>query len=100
MPNKSPNTFEIKGDTVYIHREGWPCLVLCTYREDYWEELSSHAWRMDDNQYPINQSLGGGLHRYMIKKWYGENAIADFTKNGYVVDHINNNHLNFLENSD
>lgn len=77
--NKSPNRFEINDDVVTIYRDGWPCIALCTFREDYWKELTSHAWRMDANRYPTNQALGGGLHRYMIKKWYGEAALEDFT---------------------
>lgn len=92
MPREVPNRFEVNNDTVTIYRDGWDCLAYCTYREDYWNELTSHVWRMDDNHYPINQSLGGGLHRYMMKKWYGEDALAEFTNNGYVVDHINNKH--------
>ena len=92
MPKKIPNRFEINDDTVTIYREGWSCVAQCTYRKDYWKELTSHAWQMDDNHYPVNRSLGGGLHRYMMKKWYGEDALAEFTEKGYVVDHINNEH--------
>lgn len=92
MPKKSPNHFEIEGDTVIISQDGWPCTAMCTYREDYYEELTSHIWQMDKNRYPRNQTLGGGLHRYMMKKWYGEDILSDLTEKGYVVDHINNEH--------
>lgn len=68
MPKKISNRFEINDDTVTIYREGWSCVAQCTYRKDYWKELTSHAWQMDDNHYPVNRSLGGGLHRYMMKK--------------------------------
>lgn len=92
MTQKSKNRFELNNGIVTIYRDSWPCSAQCTYREDYWEELISHTWRMDKNKYPVNQKLGGGLHRYMMKKWYGEKALAEFSKKKYVVDHINNDH--------
>ncbi len=92
MAKRVKNQFDVQGDTVLIHREGWPCSAQCTYRDDYYPELTSHTWGMDKNHYPHNNTLGGGLHRYMMKKWYGEDTLEEFTKNGYVVDHINNEH--------
>ena len=72
MPRAIPNKFEVNGDVITISRDGWDCLAFTTYREDYYIEISSHAWSMDANRYPMNRSLGGGLHRYIMKKWYGE----------------------------
>ena len=92
MAQNKTNRFEVFGDDISIHRDGWPCVAMCTYREDYWEELTSHVWSMDKKRYPKNKTLGGGLHRYMMKKWYGEHVLEEFTKKGYVVDHINNEH--------
>ena len=92
MAQNKTNRFEVFGDDISIHRDGWPCVAMCTYREDYWEELTSHVWSMDKNRYPKNKTLGGGLHRYMMKKWYGDEALEEFTRKGYVVDHINNEH--------
>lgn len=92
MTKKTQNQFTVQDDTVLIHREGWPCIAQCTYREDYYPELTSYTWGMDNNHYPYNNALGGGLHRYMMRKWYGEDALEEFTKKGYVVDHINNEH--------
>ena len=92
MAKRGKNRFEVQGDTVLIHREGWPCSAQCTYRDDYYPELTSHVWGMDKEHYPYNTTLGGGLHRYMMEKWYGEDTLKEFTRNGYVVDHINNEH--------
>lgn len=92
MPKKSKNTFEVRDDTISIMREGWNEVAFATYREDYYEELSSHTWTIS-NGYPSNQSLGGGLHRYMMRMWYGEEVLNDMTEKGYVVDHMNNDHM-------
>ena len=92
MPRKSNNQFRIHGDTISITREGWDQIAYATYREDYYEELSTHTWGIV-NGYPSNRTLGGGLHRYMMAKWYGEDALSTFTAQGYVVDHMNNNHM-------
>lgn len=89
MPSK--NRFEVHGDTISITRDGWDCVVQTTYREDYYDELSSHTWSLKDG-YPYNATLGGGLHRYIISKWYGQDVLDDMTNRGYVVDHMNNCH--------
>lgn len=91
MSNKV-NTFEINEDILYITREGWDKVAITTYREDYMEELKNHAWSIK-NGYPYNATLGGGLHRYVMAKWYGKKMLEDMTREGYVVDHMNNNHM-------
>lgn len=104
MP-KSKNSFEIHNSDIFISRPEWDAMALATYREDYFEELTSHTWSLQ-NGYPSNATLGGGLHRYMMSKWYGADVLADMTEKGYVVDHMNNNHmdcritnLEFLKNN-
>ena len=92
MPRKSKNTFSVEGDTIFISRPEWKELASATYREDYYPELSSHTWGIQ-NGYPSNQTLGGGLHRYMMAKWYGQDILDDMTERGFVVDHMNNNHM-------
>ena len=92
MPRKSKNRFEVNGDTITITRDDWDELAFATYREDYYEELSTHTWGLV-NGYLSNTTLGGYLHRYMMAKWYGEDILRDLTEKGYVVDHLNNNHF-------
>lgn len=91
MPSKSENTFTVNGDVVYISREGWDSVAKTTYREDYYNELKSHTWMLK-NGYPYNEALGGGLHRYIMGKWYGKEVLEKLTARGYVVDHMNNDH--------
>lgn len=88
----SKNTFTIENGIITIMRSEWDQLAFASYREDYFEELSSHTWGLKKG-YPYNAALGGGLHRYMMAKWYGEDVLAQFTEKGYVVDHMNNNHM-------
>lgn len=51
--------------------------------------MTSVTWSQD-NGYIKNSKLGL-LHRYMMKKWYGQDVLAEMTKGGWVVDHMNNN---------
>lgn len=92
MSQRSTNTFDVVNDTIYIMKDNWKQTALATYRKDYYDELKSHVWSLK-NGYPSNATLGGGLHRYMMAKWYGEDVLNDLTKKGYVVDHMNNNHM-------
>ena len=89
----SKNTFEVNGNTVTINRDGWTSLAFATYRDDYYSELTNYTWSINNQGYPANATLGGGLHRYMMAKWYGQDVIDDLTARGYVVDHMNNNHM-------
>lgn len=50
-------------------RDGWDKLVFSAYREDYFDELSTHTWGLV-NGYFYNSTHGGYLHRYMMAKWY------------------------------
>ena len=88
---RTKNSFEINGNEITIRRPGWETIVQTTYRDDYYSELTSHVWQID-NGYPTNKTLGGGLHRYIMEKWYGKEMLDKLTAKGYVIDHINNNH--------
>lgn len=99
MPRQSKNKFEIINNEIHITREGWPLIGLTTYREDYYKELSSKTWSLtkpnsdtEDKGYLSNGTLGL-LHRYIAGKWYGEDVLKNMTEKGYVVDHMNNNHV-------
>ena len=98
MPRTSKNKFEIINDEIHISKEGWPLIGLTTYREDYYEELTSKTWTLtkansetNDKGYLSNKTLGL-LHRYIVAKWYGQDVLDTMTQKGFVVDHLNNNH--------
>lgn len=85
---KSKNEFSINNDVITISRTDWDKSAFASYREDYFEELSTATWSKSGN-YLKNSSLGL-LHRYIMAKWYGEEELNKFTESGYVVDHLNN----------
>lgn len=85
----SKNRFEIANGNINILRDDWKKCAQVTYREDYFEELASVTWR-ENNGYVVNNKLGY-LHRYIMKKWYGEEIFDEMVKRGWVVDHMNNN---------
>lgn len=86
MPSK--NTFSRHGDEIHIFREEWDAVALTTYREDYFDELTSVTWT-ESRGYLTNGKLGA-LHRYIMGKWYGEEMLSELTNQGWVVDHMNN----------
>lgn len=87
MPSK--NRFDVNGEVIYISRDGWEKLATTTYREDYYEELTSVTWTENEG-YLVNKKLGS-LHRYIMKQWYGEDVVKSMTEKNWVVDHMNNN---------
>lgn len=88
MPRKSLNKFQVIGNDVYIIRDLWDRVAFTTFREDYYAELTSITWTKT-NGYLKNNDLGY-LHRYIMGKWYGEDALTELTTKGFVVDHMNN----------
>ena len=87
----SKNKFEVVNNEIHITRDDWSFVGMTTYREDYYDELSSKTWGLTDKGYMTNGALGL-LHRYIMGKWYGEDVLRDTTQCGYVVDHMNNIH--------
>ena len=75
MPRKSPNTFTVENDVIYINRDGWQGLAMATYREDYADEVCNATWRLDNNEYPISSKLGT-LHSYMAKNGTVKTSIT------------------------
>ena len=86
MPSK--NKFEISGDDIHIYGEGWNKIAKTTYREDYYDELTSVTWTAE-NGYLKNAKLGY-LHRYIMGKWYGEDMVSDMLNKNIIVDHMKN----------
>lgn len=97
--SKSKNTFEVVNGDIHITKKEWPIVALTTYRKDYYEELTSKTWTLtnansntDNKGYLKNKTLGL-LHRYIAAKWYGDDVVEAMTAKGYVIDHMNNNHV-------
>lgn len=74
MPRRSKNKFEVVNGDIHITKEDWPVVGMTTYRDDYFEELTSKTWTLtkanggtDDKGYLSNGTLGL-LHRYIVAK--------------------------------
>ena len=93
MPRQSKNTFSINGDRISISHPDWDFIATASIRDDYAEELQSVTWSKN-GEYLYNQKLGGYLHIYIMKKWYGEETYEQMHADGYVVDHMDNNGYN------
>lgn len=93
MPCKSKNSFDISGDTIYIHHPEWDFVALASIREDYSEEFQSVTWTKK-GEYLYSSKLKEYLHIYIMKKWYGETTYEQMKEEGYIVDHMDNNGFN------
>lgn len=87
MPRESKNAFTISGDQITISHPDWDFRATATIRDDYAEELQSVTWSRNGD-YLYNAKLGGYLHLYIMKKWYGEETYEQMKEEGYVVDHM------------
>ena len=90
MPRQSKNNFTISGDMITIAHPDWDFIATATIRDDYAEEFQSVTWSKK-GEYLYNEKLGGYLHIYIMKKWYGEETYEQMSADGYVVDHMDNN---------
>ena len=87
MPSK--NKFERYGEDIHISRDTWEQIAMTTYRDDYYDEITSVTWTANKG-YLVNRKLGL-LHRYIMEKWYGLEVVQELKQQGCVVDHMNNN---------
>ena len=46
MPRRSKNKFEVVNGDIHITKEDWPVVGMTTYRDDYFEELTSKTWTL------------------------------------------------------
>lgn len=92
MPKRNPCIFERNNGDIVIRRPDRKEIMFTTFREDYWDELTSQTWRLEKG-YPTCSKLGL-LHRYIMSKWYGREILEALTAKGYVVDHLDNEHNN------
>lgn len=93
MPRQSKNTFTISGDMITISHPDWDFIATATIQDDYAEEFQSVTWSKK-GEYLYNEKLGGYLHIYIMKKWYGKETYEQMSADGYVVDHMDNNGRN------
>ena len=97
MSGKSKNSFEVINDEIHIYGENWSRVGLTTYRKDYYDEICSKTWSLTnrkdlDKSYLKNSDLGL-LHRYIMSKWYGKKILDEMSEKGYIVEHMNNKHM-------
>ena len=94
----SKNKFDVRGDRVYITHEKWNFVATASLKDEYVEELMSVTWTKN-NDYLYSSKLNTYLHIYVMKKWYGEEKYEQMKKEGYVVDHMDNDGYNCCINN-
>jgi hypothetical protein len=75
------------GNYVYISREAR--VVKTTYSCEFYDELCSMSWSISGN-YLRSSKHAISLHRYIISKYYGTQMLNQLTKEGLVIDHLDN----------
>lgn len=78
---------------VTITHPDWDFVATATIRDDYKEEFMSVTWSKHGD-YIYNKKLGGYLHIYIMRKWYGDEIYEKMYVDGYIVDHMDNNGFN------
>lgn len=89
----SLNVFSFKDNIITINRNGWHKLAYAEYREDYYDELTSTTWTKKGNAL-FSGTLNCSLHQYIMRKWYGEEMVNEMYKNGYIIEHLDNDEFN------
>lgn len=97
LPKLSLNSFELNDkNEVLISRDGWEHRAITTYRDDYYDELSSLTWTKTEGYLIANKLKNKKLHHYIMEKWYGavktQNLIKGIGTGGikWIVEHMNN----------
>lgn len=89
----SKNTFEVRDNIISISNDNWTKLAFAEFREDYYEELTSVTWSKNGDALYSNK-LRCYLHQYIIEKWYGKEMLDEMYKNGFIIEHLDNNEFN------
>lgn len=89
MPRQSKNIFTISDDIIMIGHPDWEFVATASVKEEYLTEIQRVTWSQK-GRYLYNESLGGYLHIYIMKKWYGDDVYEQMKNDGYVVDHMDN----------
>ena len=93
MVREKNGEFNVYDDLVTIYRDVFPKLALTTYREDYYDELTSLTWSLK-NGYLHSHKLDKYLHQYIMEKWYGEDVVKDMYSKDWIIEHMDNDGLN------
>ena len=72
-----------------IGHPDWEFVATASVKEEYLTEIQRVTWSQK-GRYLYNESLGGYLHIYIMKKWYGDDVYEQMKNDGYVVDHMDN----------
>ncbi len=89
----SKNDFSIRDNIIQISRKEWNKLAFAEYHEDYYNELIDTTWTKKGNAL-FSSKLGCYLHQFIVEKWYGKEMLDDMYKNGYIIEHLDNNEFN------
>ena len=60
------------------------------YDEELLAKIMAVKWTVSKGRYLYSSSLKKTLHQLVMIHWYGEEAFAQAKKNGFIVEHHNN----------
>ena len=82
-------TFELHDNIVSFIKNGWAMTAFIDNETKLVEIVKNNTWN-DNNGYLYCSKLRKYLHRLVMEYYFGEEQLKKLTKDGYVVDHINN----------
>ncbi|MBZ9622943.1 HNH endonuclease [Clostridium sp. FP2] len=93
MP-KADQKVAIRGDKIEIIRSSYKKIAFATYDKELFDKISSVTWTLTKDsggkEYIVSKKYGS-LHRLVVAHFYGEDYVTEAYKQGYVIDHMDNN---------
>ncbi|MGG4456871.1 hypothetical protein ABEX29_01045 [Brevibacillus porteri] len=76
-------------DTIYFKFENADKLGVTDYNEELYKKITAVSWSKN-GKYIRSNKLKTSLHQYVMAYWYGEEELDKAKKEGFIVEHHNN----------
>lgn len=77
-------------DKIYFKFENVNKLGFTDYDKKLFEKIRAVKWTVSNGRYIYSSKLKMSLHQIVMAHWYGEEALTESKKAGYIVEHHNN----------
>lgn len=81
--------FKEHGNEVPFFKKGWESVAQIDNIPEIVEMVKNSNW-IENNGYLYSNQYKKYLHRLVMEVFVGEEVLEEYTKIGYVVDHLNN----------
>lgn len=89
MKKNNELKIDCNNNIISFYKQGWNSIAQVDYSEENFELIKNNKWSIKGD-YIFSNSLKKYLHRIIMERKIGIDGLTNLTKNGFVVDHINN----------